>query len=61
FEASLVYRVSSRTTGVTQRKPVLKNRGRERERGQRAFEGTILCSYVTDVMTTCPLTGSVFA
>jgi hypothetical protein len=32
FEASLVYKVSSRTARATQRNPVLKNRERERER-----------------------------
>jgi hypothetical protein len=34
FEASLVYRVSSRTSRATQRNPVLKNQKRERERGR---------------------------
>jgi hypothetical protein len=32
FEASLVYRVSSRTARATQRNPVLKNKTKERER-----------------------------
>jgi hypothetical protein len=32
FEASLVYRVSSRTARATQRNPVSKKRERERER-----------------------------
>jgi hypothetical protein len=32
FEASLVYRVSSRTARATQRNPVLKNRKKERRR-----------------------------
>jgi hypothetical protein len=32
FEASLVYRVSSRTARTTQRNPVLKKKERERER-----------------------------
>jgi hypothetical protein len=40
FEASLVYRVSSRTARVTQRNPVLekknKNKKREREREKTA-------------------------
>ena len=32
FEASLVYRVSSRTASATQRNPVSKNQKRERKR-----------------------------
>ena len=31
FEASLVYRVSSRTTKAIQRNPVLKNKARQKE------------------------------
>jgi hypothetical protein len=46
FEASLVYRVSSRTARTTQRNPVLKKKtknkkqkGREKGSGQKRMEG----------------------
>jgi hypothetical protein len=45
FEANLVYRVSSRTAGATQRNPDQKKkkmRGRERKRKERKRR---LCSY----------------
>jgi hypothetical protein len=35
FEASLVYRVSSRTARATKRNPVLKNKTRRRRRRRR--------------------------
>jgi hypothetical protein len=41
FEASLVYRVSSRTARATQRSPVSKNRERERERERERRESGI--------------------
>jgi hypothetical protein len=37
FEASLVYRVSSRTARATKRNPVLKNKTKQKQTKQRAL------------------------
>jgi hypothetical protein len=37
FEASLVYRVSSRTARATQRNPVSKNQKKEKEKKEMGF------------------------
>jgi hypothetical protein len=42
FEASLVYRMSSRTARATQRNPVLKNKTKKRSRGWR--DGSVVKS-----------------
>jgi hypothetical protein len=38
FEASLVYRVSSRTARATQRNPVLKNKPKKKKKRRKAKE-----------------------
>jgi hypothetical protein len=38
FEASLVYKASSRIAKAVQRNPVLKNKGRERDRERKKEE-----------------------
>jgi hypothetical protein len=39
FEASLVYRVSSRTARATPRNPVLKNKNKKTEKKERRKKG----------------------
>jgi hypothetical protein len=41
FGASLVYRVSSRTAGVTQRNPVLKTTKRKKKKKEKRKEKTL--------------------
>jgi hypothetical protein len=40
FEASLVYRVSSRTARATQRNPVLKNQNKQKTKNKKKEEET---------------------
>jgi hypothetical protein len=42
FKASLVYRVSSRTVGATQRNPVWKNQKRKKEKKKKEFKSHLL-------------------
>jgi hypothetical protein len=49
FEASLVYRVSSRTARATQKNPVSENQKRKKERKKRGIQS---CS-ITDLK--CPV------
>jgi hypothetical protein len=42
FEASLVYRVSSRTARATQRNPVSKNKNKKRKRKKEEEVSTII-------------------
>ena len=43
FEASLVYRVSSRKTRVTQTNPVLKTKGKKKKKKCQVFDSTLFC------------------
>jgi hypothetical protein len=40
FEASLVYRVSSRTARATQKNPVFKNKNKNKKKDVRSMEST---------------------
>jgi hypothetical protein len=53
FEASLVYKVSSRTARATQRNPVSKNQEREREREREREIRTVLRDIVQLVEGLC--------
>jgi hypothetical protein len=43
FEPSLVYRVNSRTTKVTQRNPVLKNQKKKKRRECHQEKDVLMC------------------
>jgi hypothetical protein len=45
FEASLVYRVSSRTARATQRNPVSENQKKKKKKKERGGDGKCVLSY----------------
>jgi hypothetical protein len=59
FEASLVYRVSSRTARATQRNPVSKNQKKKKKK-VIAQRGSIVCTFNLSIQDLCEFEASLF-